>query len=137
MGTRADFYIGRGRDAKWIGSIALDGYPGGIDEDILTATEKDIFAALVAGVIAKRNDGTTPEMGWPWPWETSATTNYAYAFDGDKVWGSYFGGTWFEAAIEQGGDEEPESEVEAVVFPRFDTGKATLGPRSGLLILRG
>jgi hypothetical protein len=30
MGTRADFYVGRGPNAEWIGSIAFDGYPDGI-----------------------------------------------------------------------------------------------------------
>lgn len=29
MGTRADFYVGRGPDAEWIGSTAWDGYPDG------------------------------------------------------------------------------------------------------------
>jgi hypothetical protein len=30
MGTRADFYIGRGTEAEWLGSVAWDGYPGGV-----------------------------------------------------------------------------------------------------------
>lgn len=30
MGTIADFYVGRGPKAEWIGSIAWDGYPDGI-----------------------------------------------------------------------------------------------------------
>ena len=30
MGTRADFYIGKGTDAEWLGSIAWNGYPDGI-----------------------------------------------------------------------------------------------------------
>jgi hypothetical protein len=29
MGTRADFYVGRGKDAEWLGSVAFDGYPSG------------------------------------------------------------------------------------------------------------
>jgi hypothetical protein len=32
MGTRADFYIGCGRDSEWIGSIAWDGYPDGLSD---------------------------------------------------------------------------------------------------------
>ena len=27
MGTRADFYVGRGEKAEWVGSIAMDGVP--------------------------------------------------------------------------------------------------------------
>lgn len=30
MGTRADFYVGRGEQAEWLGSIAWDGNPGAI-----------------------------------------------------------------------------------------------------------
>ena len=41
MGTRADFYIGRGATAEWIGSIAWDGYPDGIPAPILEATDDD------------------------------------------------------------------------------------------------
>jgi len=26
MGTRADFYVGMGKDAEWLGSVAWDGY---------------------------------------------------------------------------------------------------------------
>lgn len=27
MGTRADFYVGTGANAEWLGSIAYDGHP--------------------------------------------------------------------------------------------------------------
>jgi hypothetical protein len=30
MGTRADFYVGRGETAEYLGSIAWDGYPDGL-----------------------------------------------------------------------------------------------------------
>lgn len=40
MGTRADFYVGRGKDAEWIGSVAFDGYPDGFERD-------DLFSAKV------------------------------------------------------------------------------------------
>lgn len=30
MGTRADFYVGKGPNAEWLGSTAMDGYPEGI-----------------------------------------------------------------------------------------------------------
>lgn len=32
MSTRADFYVGRGAEAEWIGSISWDGYPDGVDD---------------------------------------------------------------------------------------------------------
>ena len=36
MGTRADFYVGRGESAEWLGSVAWDGNPRGIDDPVLT-----------------------------------------------------------------------------------------------------
>src|SRR5690348_12684803 len=94
MGTRADFYIGTGEQAEWLGSIAFDGYR--IDEmkkadtssnadlsacwQIKTAKTADEFRAAVAALLAVNDDATTPDQGWPWPWETSRTTDYAYAF---------------------------------------------------------
>jgi len=40
MGTRADFYVGRGKTAEWLGSIAWDGYPAGLWPNKDTATAK-------------------------------------------------------------------------------------------------
>jgi len=97
MGTRADFYIGRGEGAEWIGSIAWDGYPDGLSCDVLKANSESEFREAVQEM-AHRDDWTSPEMGWPWPWEDSRTTDYAYAFDGDRVWASCFGYTWCDLA---------------------------------------
>ena len=79
MGTRADFYIGRGAEAEWLGSIAWDGYPGGIDAGIKEATDDAVYRqaivlqwtlALVAlGLwVAGRREwsglGLVPRFGW-------------------------------------------------------------------------
>lgn len=43
MGTRADFYVGRGESAEWLGSIAWDGYPSGIDyQDVLRPADEEL-----------------------------------------------------------------------------------------------
>jgi hypothetical protein len=94
MGTRADFYVGAGKTAEWLGSLAWDGYR--IDEmkaadigkskdcaacwQIKSATTEAAYREAVAKLLALNDDATTPALGWPWPWETSATTDYAYAF---------------------------------------------------------
>ncbi len=44
MGTRADFYIGRGPTAEWIGSLPLDGYPEGIDAKVLACQSVEAFS---------------------------------------------------------------------------------------------
>jgi hypothetical protein len=116
MGTRADFYVGRGETAEWVGSIAWDGYPEGImphaaekkrawvdgplmpaaakwpvGAHLFDATTEQEFRERVARFFEYREDVTLPENGWPWPWENSQTTDYAYAFDGGKVYASCFG----------------------------------------------
>lgn len=144
MGTRADFYIGRGEAAEWLGSIAWDGYPSGIAghvhgtasgdtkrSPILTATSDSDFRAAVAKELARREDGTTPDHGWPWPWENSRTTDFAYAFDGGAVWASCFGGAWFDPVTDEPGDGDP-----VAVFPDMSSRQAvTLGKRSGVIVV--
>jgi hypothetical protein len=139
MGTRADFYVGRGADAEWLGSIAWDGYPSGIDLAVLHAkTEGDFRSALTSFFESDRDDVTLPEMGWPWPWNTSNTTDYAYAFDGGTVWGCCFGGVWFEATDEPD-DHEEWDRVGGLraVFPDMAERKNVQigGKRSGLIVV--
>lgn len=58
MGTRADFYVGRGTEAEWIGSIALDGYPDGIPDDGLVVRLSKHLCAVVDGVVRDTFDPT-------------------------------------------------------------------------------
>lgn len=135
MGTRADFYYGRGDNAQWLGSIAWDGYPDGIDDAILKAnTPEDYRAALVA-FFAKRDDVTLPEDGWPWPWTDSHTTDYAYAFDGGKVWACPFGYGWLDPLQPQP-EEDSFHKSKTVAFPDMtERQNVTLGKRSGLMFI--
>ena len=136
MGTRADFYIGRGNDAEWLGSIAWDGYPRGIAESVIESTNADEFTSSVKAFLNGRDDATTPEMGWPWPWETSNTTDFAYAFDGDRVHASCFGGNWFDPRQDDGDGERIDGGEEAI-FPDMSSRKnvALGGERSGVIIV--
>lgn len=131
MGTRADFYTGVGKDAKWLGSIAWDGYPSGISGHVdLNITDAALWESAVASMLDKRNDGTKPEMGWPWPWDDSQTTDYAYAFSDGRVIASCFGGEWFDPKSPEP-DDTSSGKVE---FPDMKDRKAiTLGKRSGLM----
>lgn len=107
MGTRADFYVGRGKDADWIGSYAFDGHPCLLAEAVLAASTEEEFRAAIVAEIAGRDDATAPERGRPWPWKDSNTTDYAYAFDG-KLFGSSFGYPWFEVDPNAEAFGEPE-----------------------------
>lgn len=142
MGTRADFYIGRGLEAIWLGSIAFDGYPDGINPKILKAKTEKTFRSAVRAFFEsdeKQDEVTLPEDGWPWPWEDSRTTDYAYAFDGGQVWASNYGRAWFKANEEEPDTDEKagyDDEGKADMFPNMKSRQnITLGRRSGLLIV--
>lgn len=131
MGTRADFYVGRGEKAEWLGSIGWDGYPDGIDKSLLKATTEQQYRNRVKRFFDDREDATYPKDGWPWPWDDSTTTDYAYAFDNGQVWASSFGTKWFKAT-----EKQPESDRKVAKFPDMRLLKnITLGKRSGLVII--
>lgn len=139
MGTRADFYVGRGENAEWLGSVGWDGYPSGVfTRDQPVEILEDSWREWVADFLA-REDGTKPEDGWPWPWEDSRTTDYAYAWDDGLLYASSFGTEWFvvDATADEWGESVDEGDGETVaVFPDMTARKAvTYGPRSGLIVI--
>lgn len=89
MGTRADFYLRRGKEplaiGDWLGSIAFDGYPEGIPKDVLQAKNPEAFLAALETFAKECDHWTSPADGWPWPWKTSETTDYAYVFSNSRV----------------------------------------------------
>lgn len=135
MGTRADFYVGQGKDAEWLGSIGWDGYPDGIAEGVLKAVDAYSFRAAVQAFFADRRDVTLPEQGWPWPWNDSGTTDYSYwHFDG-KTWGSSFGRDLFPCD-----QPEPEEDTGAACpdMPDMASRKnVSMDSRSGLIVIGG
>lgn len=135
MGTRADFYIGRGKDARWLGSIAWDGDPRNM-RFLGATTENEFMLSIVA--LAMRKDWTKPEDGWPWPWKDSGTTDFAYAWDDGRVYIAAYGRGWStppQYFDPRQGDPETLPEVE---FPDMTSVQnVTFGPRSGVLLLKG
>jgi hypothetical protein len=148
VGTRCDFYVGRGPDAEWLGSLGMDGYPSGLVADpamgpVLAAATEAEYRARVARVLAAVSHATTPDLGWPWPWENSRLTDFAYAFDAGAVHVSNFGRPWHRPGEESpplpAGDDnkDPCTDERRVAFPDMTARRnVTLGPRSGLLAFR-
>ncbi len=106
MGTRADFYVqyvpklgeATGPGLRWLGSVCMDGYPCGFDDDLFRRQDDTLFqpgdeiwAEKITKMIEARDDGILPERGWPWPWESSDTTDYAYVLYDGGVWASCMG----------------------------------------------
>jgi hypothetical protein len=139
MGTRADFYVGRGPKADWLGSIAWDGYPRAIPATIRRCKSVSEYRAAVSKFLDNRDDATFPKDGWPWPWEDSNTTDYAYAFDAGKVWYTGFG-KW-ECAYPYRPKNEPDDYDfmrDRFDFPNMkDKQNVALGKRSGLIVVFG
>lgn len=143
--TRADFYVGRGKNAEYLGSIPSDGYPEppGIASTpegvaILNATTEEVFRAAVLLLLSKRKDASLRDRdGWPWPWTTSSGTDFAYAFDDGQVWASCFGHGWWRATT--GPEPESSGEGEKVaVFPDMaPIQRVTFGKRSGAIVMVG
>lgn len=132
MGDRADFYIGRGKNAEYAGSIAWNGYPEEISEAVLSATSEEEFVSALKIFFEGRDDVTSPDQGWPWPWNDSTQTDYAYAFDEGKVWTSCFGCAWFDPNTVS--EEECEITNKTAQFPDMVHNKnVTFDKRSGLI----
>ena len=135
MGTRADFYLGRGADkARWLGSIAWDGSPDGVPEPLRKATTSEAYLKELTDFARTRDDWTSPDHGWPWPWDTSRNTDYAYAFDDGQVFASLFGQPWVNAEAAVTLEDWPDGP--RVEFPDMREGRSvTWGRRSGLIVI--
>ena len=110
----------------WLGSIAWDGYPQGIDAAVLAATTKEEYVREALAFMEPRDDHTHPEQGWPWPWNDSGTTDYAYTFKDGRVVASCFGNTWFVAADGDPEDDEDDAHVpmpDMTAIQNLDFGK--------------
>ncbi|AMV31300.1 hypothetical protein VN12_04230 [Pirellula sp. SH-Sr6A] len=129
MGTRADFYIGTGENAEWLGSVAWDGYEWQEDNDcpLMKAATEQEFREAVAAIAVKRKDWTSPQQGWPWPWDNSFTTDRAYAFCDGKTQCFEFG--------ELPSENEEDDLAKTVGWPNMkDRKNVTMGPRSGIML---
>jgi hypothetical protein len=138
VGTRADFYVGRGKHAEWLGSIAYDGYPEHpLLVELAQAIDESDFRRRVDERLRARDDGTSPDLGWPWPWEDSRTTDYAYSFHEGAVRISNYGRGWetFGERAARHVDERELDDPKLEFRDMRDRQNVTLGPRSGVLVL--
>ena len=138
MGTRADFYVGKGPNAEWLGSIAWDGYPDGNPADVLEKITEHDYRAAVELVLSNEHCGPTrPEQGWPWPWEDSRTTDFAYTFDLQRVLISCFGRPWVGSEDEMTDEYFDSERTGPAAWPQMDTGGSAVpgSNRSGIMAI--
>ena len=136
MGTRADFYTKKNdkQELEWLGSIAFDGYPEGIDTTVLEARKEDFYLKSLDAFFADRDDVSLPKDGWPWPWDDSELTDCAYLFTGEKVVMFKGRGEWIDAA--RGKDEDAPTVFRHALPDMKDKKQVTFGKRSGLIVVR-
>ena len=106
IGTCADFYVDKGWQAEYMGSLRFDGYPLGIEEPILKAGNELDYRNAVTDLITRRRDGNHAEQGWPHLWADSGLTDYSYTFvRTNGVYGhveaSRWGMGWFRVDLNQ------------------------------------
>jgi hypothetical protein len=140
MGTRADYYLGRGPKATWLGSTAFDGWPWGTPKPLIGVKTRRTYLKRLGQIASGKPDSFThPEMGWPWPWDNSQTTDFAYAFDGGVVYMSHFGSEWAVATAEKPGEDYawPPKGDPASMLPDMAGIKNVVlgGPRSGMIMV--
>ena len=81
MGTRADFYVGLGSKADWIGSLLQDGSVWNIPIEILIQVNRIMFEELSIDFIKKCGGIVAQEDGkWPHLWSDSRMSDYSYIF---------------------------------------------------------
>jgi hypothetical protein len=135
MGTRADFYVRKESQMKWLGSIAWDGYPDGIEEKILNAKTESEYESEVDSFLKNEDSATFPDEGWPWPWDDSRTTDYSYIFDNGKVMASCFGYSLFDP-LKDKEETDDEQKMDGYFPDMKDVKNVKLGgPGSGLIII--
>lgn len=152
MNTRADFYLGMGKSAQWLGSIGTDGMPSAVLRELSmdygqTISGEDDWRESVTAILLAHEEATHPDWGWPWPWANSCGTDYAYAFEPEQqqVLVSCFGTGWMdiweytkqsdEQERAQQGGIESFPDMEEIMAIRWDSGNApmVLGPDGSLV----
>jgi hypothetical protein len=91
MSTKTDFYVGRGHDAEWLGSLQQDCVPANLlripfGRLALTATDEPTYRTAVDDLLvvweAENFGAAYPRRtGWPWPWCTSHKSDWIITFD--------------------------------------------------------
>lgn len=79
--SRADFWVGVGPGAEWLGSVCHYGgqwqYPS---MGLLPLTGEQDYRQRVTTILQNDPLASMPSDGWPWPWPTSADTDYVYTW---------------------------------------------------------
>ena len=79
--NKADFYVGLGPGAEWIGSVKKCGELWAITTSILLQVSRTMYEEMVIEYI-QFCEGVVGDhvCKWPWDWNDSQMTDYSYIF---------------------------------------------------------
>lgn len=78
---KADFYVGMGEDADWVGSVSKGGSIWYVPIELLIQVNRVMFEELAIDYIKSCNGIVANHIcQWPWPWNDSKFTPYSYIF---------------------------------------------------------
>lgn len=82
-----DFYLGKGKDAKWLGST-MEHHSELIDRLFKKSSIKtaEDFKVSVGILFNRVDDHWHIDNGWPWFWSTSSLTIDSYWFFDGQIW---------------------------------------------------
>jgi hypothetical protein len=103
---RADFYVGMGPEAKWLGSVSRCGEIWQVPLSLLIQVNQTMYEEAVAEYIdyCQGIQGNHVCM-WPWDWADSRMTEYSYMYipQHEKIYMSILGGDLLDPIkIQQG-----------------------------------
>ncbi len=116
MALRGDFYLGRGKQSVWLGSISHEVASHDLAHYFEGVTSELEFREALANVFLKYGE-IKAAMGWPWPWGTSAGTGLVGAFDDGHVWVCDYNRTWQSLSGTACTESSPNAGLTVAVFP--------------------
>jgi hypothetical protein len=84
MSSKADFYIKRGNELEWQGSIMWGGNERSIPTSITQSCSELEFTMALTYFLDGKKDAVRPPTRWPWHWHSSKMTDYAYIMIPEK-----------------------------------------------------
>ena len=81
MNENADFYVGMGDHADWVGSVSKGGSIYNVPTDLLIQVNRVMFEEIAIEYIKHCNGVVANHVcEWPWSWSDSRMTTYSYIF---------------------------------------------------------
>lgn len=137
MGTRCDFYAGRGLEATYLGSIGHDAFPDAMALRFAGVTDRAAFDERLRAVFAEFGE-IPARNGWPWPWRSSDTTDVVVAFDAGRCWVSHPSGCWALLDDFENATDEPCEFADMIeILESTPQGRLVLRLRHGTDMRRG